>query len=67
MKKQNAQQALDNIPTPIKGILSRSLHIAMHSLKDELRETANIGEPDKEILNLIEAMDLVSSKMGRAF
>jgi|TARA_R100001086_G_C11652096_1_gene207688 hypothetical protein len=65
MKKQNAQQALDNIPAPIKGILSRSLHIAMHALKDELRDMA--PEKDQGILNLIEAMDLVSSKMGRAF
>jgi hypothetical protein len=63
--KPNAQAILDSIPTPIKNILRRALYISASSLKEDLRDMANIGEEDKEVNNLLEAIDLIHDKLGR--
>ena len=61
----NAQETLNSLPTPIKNVIRRSLHISLSALKEEVRDIA--PDMDKEVENLIQAMNLVYDKIGRTF
>jgi len=54
----NTQQTLDNIPTPIKGILLRALNIAISALK------ADLHEYDGSNADLIESMQFIEKKLS---
>lgn len=58
----NTQQIFDNIPTPIKSILIRSLYISIRALKEDLKEIKELGIED-DISALIESMQFIESKL----
>ena len=55
---RKTQQTLDNIPAPIKGILLRSLSIAIAALKTDMYEY------DGDNAQLIESMQFIESKLS---